>query len=102
MYIEVAEVRKSKKDPTKSGRVQIRVYGRQDDEQSIKDEHLPWAVVMHPVTSPATQKVGTMPKLRPGCRVIVTYMPDDVNHMYPIIIGTIGRGNLPEDKRNGG
>jgi len=40
-----------------------------------------------------------MPKLRPGCRVIVTYMPDDVNHLYPIIIGTIARGDLPEDKK---
>lgn len=101
MHIKVAEVRKAKKDPTRTGRVQIRIYGEQNDEQSVKDEDLPWAVVMHPVTSPATSKVGTMPKLRPGCRVIVTYMPDDVNHLYPIIIGTIARGDLPEDKKNG-
>ena len=34
----LAEVRNIKDDKTKSGRVQLRVYGIHDDEENIKDE----------------------------------------------------------------
>ena len=36
----LAEVRNIKDDKTKSGRVQLRVYGIHDDEENIKDEQI--------------------------------------------------------------
>ena len=39
-------------DPMKSGRVKIRQYKRQDNEQLVKDEQLAWALPMMPVTEP--------------------------------------------------
>jgi hypothetical protein len=102
---DIAEVRNFKDDPTKSGRVRIRIYNRHNDEQEIKDDDLPWAMVMHPITSAATAKIGVAPHgLKVGSRVIVMYMPDDNAKQYPIVIGSIARGDKPEgnDKDNGG
>jgi hypothetical protein len=91
----IAEVRDIK-DPLKSGRVKVRVYNYQDDEQYIKDDHLPWAIPLQPVTSAATGRVGIVPVgLEVGSRVIVGYHMDDSLQQYPIIFGSFSRGALP-------
>ena len=97
--IRIAEVRNFEDDPTKSGRVRVRIYGKNNDEQEVKDDELPWATVMHPVTSAATSKIGIVPSgLVVGSRVVITYLPDDTAELYPIVIGSIARGDLPEGK----
>lgn len=103
--IYLAEVRDFKNDPTKSGRVKVRIYNQQNDEQEVKDDDLPWAMVVHPVTSAATAKVGISPSgLKVGSRVIVTFFPHDHAKQYPVVIGSVARGDKPEgqDKSNGG
>lgn len=88
-----AEVRNIKDDPTKSGMVQIRRYGNDNDEKKIKDADLPWAMVMQPVTSAALGGIGsTATGLRVGSRVIVTYLPDDKHQQHPIVLGSVARG----------
>jgi hypothetical protein len=83
-------------DPLKSGRVQVRVYGHHDDEDSVKDDDLPWALPLQPVTSAATGKVGTVPVgLLVGSRVVITYLHSDTAEQYPIILGSFARGALP-------
>jgi hypothetical protein len=97
--IKIAEVRNFEEDPTKSGRVKVRIYGENNDDQMVKDEDLPWAMVMQPVTSAATSRIGVSPSgLVVGSRVIITYMPEDEAQLYPIILGSIARGDLPESK----
>lgn len=99
MRLKIGEVRNFKDDPTKSGRVRVRIYNQQNDEQQVKDDDLPWAMVMHPITSAATSKTGIIPNgLRVGSRVIVAYLPDDSSELYPIVIGSIARGDLPSDE----
>lgn len=91
----VAEVRNIM-DPLKSGRVQIRIYNQHDDEQNIKDDNLPWALPLQPITSAATGKVGNIPTgLLVGSRVIITYLTDDIPKQYPIILGSFARQALP-------
>jgi hypothetical protein len=93
---KIAEVRNFRDDPTRSGRCRIRIYNEQNDEQNIKDEDLPWAVVLHPITSAATAKIGIVPSgLIVGSRVLITYLPNDTAEQYPIILGSLGRGDLP-------
>lgn len=102
---EIGEVRNFQDDPTKSGRVKIRIYNRQNDEQEVKDEHLPWASVLQPTTSAATSKLGVIPHgLRVGSRVLCIYMPWDTAKQYPIVLGSLPRGDMPEghDENNGG
>ena len=95
----IAEVRQGPhKDPSNSGCCQIRIYNRQNDEQKVKDEHLKWATPLHPITSAATAGVGIIPAgMIPGSRVLITYLDDDEGEQYPIILGTLGRGELPDE-----
>jgi hypothetical protein len=94
--LKIAEVRNIEDDPTQSGRCRIRIYNENDDEQQVKDDDLPWAVPLQPITSAATAKIGNSPSgLLVGSRVLITYLSNDVNKQYPIILGSIGRGALP-------
>lgn len=92
----VAEVRNIEDDPTKSGRVKIRLYGRHDDEQNIKDDELPWAMPLQPISSAATNRTGLIPTgLRVGSRVIVSFLETDIAEQYPIILGSYSRAAKP-------
>jgi hypothetical protein len=84
-------------DPLKSGRVQIRIYGLHDDEKTIKDADLPWALPLMPSTSASTGKVGVIPTgLIVGSRVIISFLKNDTAQQYPIIFGSFGRGGMPK------
>lgn len=48
-------------DPLKSGRVQVRVYGEQNDENDAGKEKLVWIQPMMDSTSASTGKVGKIP-----------------------------------------
>lgn len=95
----IAEVR-DLRDPWETGRVKIRVYGRHDDEQNIKDDHLPWAMPLQPITSAATQKIGSAPVgMIVGSRVMGYWL--DEEEQYPVIVGTFARaGKLKDEKDN--
>lgn len=98
MKIYMGEVR-SIDDPSHSGCCQVRLFNRQNDEQNVKDEHLKWATPLHPITSAATAGVGIIPSgMVPGSRVLVTFLEEDTGEQYPIIIGSLGRGELPSEK----
>jgi len=85
-------------DPLRSGRVKVRKYGYENDEQNVKDEHLPWALPLQPITSAATGKVGIIPTgLIVGSRVVIVYMDNDKAEQYPIIMGSFARGGLLEE-----
>ena len=54
-------------DPKEQGRIQVRVFGRHDDEVKIPDNDLPWAIPVIPITQGASSKgrgkapVGVVP-----------------------------------------
>lgn len=92
-----AEVRNIK-DPLKSGRVQLRVYGKHDDEQEVKDDDLPWGLALTPITSASTARVGVVPTgLLVGSRVMIMYADDDPEEQYPIIMGSFHRAVKPKE-----
>lgn len=96
---EIAEVRNIK-DPMKAGRVQVRIYGKNDDEQEIKDEDLPWAVSVMPSTSASTARIGTIPVgLLVGSRVLIAYASNDPEKQYPFILGSFHRAGAPKGGR---
>lgn len=105
MTFHIAEVRNFEDDPTKSGRVKVRIYNKHNSEQDVKDEELPWAMVLHPVTSAATSKIGISPSgLVVGSRVLIIYTEEDHAKQYPIVLGSLARGDMPEghEDSNGG
>ncbi|CAB4162775.1 Protein Gp5, N-terminal OB-fold domain containing protein [uncultured Caudovirales phage] len=84
-------------DPLESGRVKIRKYIHENDENNIKDDHLPWAITLMPTTSASTTGVGVSPVgLIVGSRVIITYSEDDVAEQYPIVLGSFYRSSKPK------
>ncbi len=49
-------------DPSKLGRVRVRCLGyHTEDKTKLPTEDLPWAHVMHPVTDPSMQGLGSTP-----------------------------------------
>lgn len=89
-------------DPHRSGRVQVRVLGRHDDEANIPDEDLPWAQLLQPPTSAAYAAIGTAPVgLVVGSRVFGVWL--DRDHQYPLVLGSVGRaGTEREGQTEGG
>jgi len=97
----MAEVRDTN-DPSKSGKVKIRIYGNHDDEQAIKDDDLPWATVLLPITSASTQKVGHIPTgLIKGSRVFGCFI-DDHERQVPLVLGSFYRAAQPSGQDNAG
>ena len=81
-------------DPHRSGRVQVRVFGRHDDTVNIPSEDLPWAQVLQPVTSAGIGRIGTAPVgLVVGSRVMGNWL--DRDQQLPVVIGTVGRAGSP-------
>ena len=84
------------KDPDQSGRVQVRIIGKHDDKTNIKDEHLPWALPLQPVTSAAFGKIGTAPVgLVKGSMVSGYFM--DKDQQYAVIMGSFGKAGDPAE-----
>jgi hypothetical protein len=84
------------KDPDQSGRVQIRIFGRHDDKENIKDEDLHWAIPMQPVTSAAYGKIGMSPLgLVRGSKVYGEWFDSD--NQLPIIFGSLGKAGDPKE-----
>lgn len=80
-------------DPLKSGRVQIRVVGHMDDEQSIPDEKLPWVKVRNGTSSASLQTSTTTHGLLPGSMVTCEAMGQGGQDW--LITGT-----LPNDRKD--
>jgi hypothetical protein len=89
-------------DPHQSGRVQVRVMGRHDDNVNIPDNMLPWALLSQPTTSAALGKIGTAPVgLLKGSRVHGFWLDSD--QQYPLVLGSLGKsGDLIPGRTIGG
>lgn len=78
-------------DPEKLGRVRVRVLGEHtQDKVEIPTDHLPWAMVVMPVTSASISGVGESPLgLMVGSWVVGFYL-DGENKQQPCILGSLG------------
>ena len=82
-------------DPLRLGRVKVRVIGHHsEDITQLPTEHLPWATVMHPVTSAGSNGVGSTANLIEGTTVFGFFL-DALDKQHPVIIGTIPGRDSP-------
>jgi hypothetical protein len=85
-------------DPKMLFRVRVRMYGiYTEDKALIPTEHLHWAQVMHPTTSPAMSEIGHTPFFVEGTHVI-GFFRDGLSCQDPIVIGTIA--GIPKEPAN--
>ena len=83
-------------DPLKSGRVQVRAYGEQNDENAANEEKLIWIQPMMDSTSASTGRVGKIPTgPQLGTRFFVCL---NENGTSGIGMGTLHRAG---DEKNG-
>ena len=94
-FIGVVEDRN---DPQQIGRVRVRCLGyHTEDVIALPTVDLPWAHVMHPVTDPSMQGIGTTPSwLTPGSWVVGFWR--DNEFQQPLIMGTLP--GTPSDYSN--
>ena len=90
----------SRSDPKGSGRCKVRIIGQHPQScDVVKDEDLPWATTIMPVTNPHSPGglFSVTPKLRSGHWVVGFFMDND--KQQPVIMGSVGRvGNSTRTK----
>lgn len=89
----MGEVR-SIEDPTDSGKVQVRIFGHEDDLQKNPDEGLRWCEIEYPATTGQVPGSSTMHGLMQGSKVIGYFFAGD--EQKPIIRGVL---NKPSEKK---
>jgi hypothetical protein len=98
MDIEIVEVRDNR-DPSGTGRVKVRAYNKENDEQNIPDEGLRWAHPVLPITSVTMAGVGHKPPAPPiGARLLCMFLPEDHDRQYPYYFGCIVRSERVDEK----
>lgn len=86
----------NRKDPLKSGRCKVRVFGdHSSNKEELPTEDLPWAVPMNPINSASMSGVGSAP-IGPieGTWVVGWYL-DGADKQMPMMIGTVGASSVP-------
>ena len=82
-------------DPLRLGRVKVRCIGyHTQDRDQLPTEDLPWATVLHPITSPGISGVGTNPFLIEGTTVFGFFL-DAHDKQHPVILGCFAGRDAP-------
>jgi hypothetical protein len=82
--------KEGQKDNTESGRVQVRIFGKHDDEKNVPDSSLPWAVPLQPIAGPSKEGVGSTPVGLKKDSIVVGFYAD-VDETIPILLGVLHR-----------
>ena len=89
-FVWFTGVVEDRNDPSKLGRVKVRCLGfHTEDKNDIPTEDLPWAHVMHPVTDPSMQGMGTTPSFLVEGSWVVGFFRDATEKQQPIIMGSL-------------
>ena len=77
-------------DPLRLGRVRVRCLGyHTSDLRELPSTDLPWAHVMHPVTDPSMQGMGSTPSFLVEGSWVVGFFRDNQEKQQPLIIGSL-------------
>ena len=80
---------KSTADPKAMGRVRVRIHGVHNDNANIvRDEDLPWAQVVTPVTQPGIPGNLTTTGIQGGAQVFGIFI-DGKRSQIPLVLGAI-------------
>ena len=98
-FIWFTGVVEDRNDPSKLGRVRVRIVGHNtDDKTKIPTKDLPWAHIMHPVTDPSMNGLGTTPTFLVEGTHVVGFFLDGVQKENPIIMGSLP--GIPDERPN--
>ena len=100
-FVWFVGVVENRNDPAKLGRVQVRcLCYHTEDLVDIPSKDLPWAHVMHPVTDPSMQGLGSSPTFLVEGSWVVGFFRDANEKQQPIIMGSLP--GYPQDAADKG
>jgi hypothetical protein len=89
-FVWFTGVVEDRNDPSQLGRVKVRCLGyHTEDLNDIPTKDLPWAHVMHPVTDPSMQGMGSSPSFLLEGSWVVGFFRDSREKQQPVIMGTL-------------
>ena len=89
-FVWFTGVVEDRNDPDALGRVRVRCLGfHTEDLNDLPTNDLPWAHVMHPVTSPSMQGLGDSPSFLVEGSWVIGFFRDAVEKQQPIIMGSL-------------
>jgi hypothetical protein len=89
-FIWFTGVVEDRNDPASLGRVRVRCLGHHtEDLNDIPTKDLPWAHVMHSVTSPSMQGLGHTPSFLVEGTWVIGFFLDAIQKQQPMIIGSL-------------
>ena len=89
-FVWFTGVVEDRNDPAELGRVRVRCLGfHTEDKNDIPTADLPWAHVMHPVTDPSMQGMGSSPSFIVEGSWVIGFFRDAQEKQQPIIMGTL-------------
>ena len=98
-FVWFTGVVEDRNDPASLGRVRVRCLGfHTEDLNDIPTKDLPWAHVMHSVTSPSMQGLGHTPSFLVEGTWVVGFFLDEIEKQQPMIIGSLP--GIPKNKPN--
>ncbi len=98
-FIWFTGVVEDRNDPSKLGRVRVRIVGHNPDDKSIiPTKDLPWAHIMHPVTDPSMNGMGTTPSFLVEGTWVVGFFLDGIQKENPIVMGSLP--GVPDERPN--
>jgi len=75
-------------DPKQLARIKVRIYGIHDDTDLIKDDDLPWAQVVTPITEGGTNELGNPLGIQVNALVFGIFL-DGGDSQLPLIFGSL-------------
>ena len=89
-FIWFVGVVEDRNDPELIGRVRVRCLGfHTEDLIELPTADLPWAHVMHPVTDPSMQGLGSTPSFLVEGSWVIGFFRDAQEKQQPVIIGSL-------------
>ena len=89
-FVWFTGVVEDRNDPAQIGRVRVRCLGFHTESlEDLPTADLPWAQVMHPVTDPSMQGLGSSPSFLVEGSWVIGFFLDAVEKQQPLIIGSL-------------
>ncbi len=89
-FVWFVGVVEDRNDPELLGRVRVRCLGfHTDNLNDLPSSDLPWAHVMHPVTDPSMQGMGSTPSFLVEGSWVIGFFRDAYEKQQPVIIGSL-------------
>ena len=89
-FVWFVGVVEDRNDPELLGRVRVRCLGfHTDNLDDLPSSDLPWAHVMHPVTDPSMQGLGSTPSFLVEGSWVIGFFRDAHEKQQPVIIGSL-------------